>query len=344
MAAKRRTRRREPDTQSDPLSEAIATAEAALDALPKAHAPAPPWDELDQSPEGQTPPSEATTPADSYSVAGQADTPRLSEVNSITDPQWGALRAMHVLLELVPDSPQGHTRLGQCVGLLRNYAEQDLFQADFPDAPWRDSSWPITYPRREANWIIDAAKPVILGLLDSVDVENGVRKRLARELQKASPYLEPDDRGTIEGHVEPTGMTAEKERNNARLDALSVFLDSVRRQPYAVIRYAVRLLRGVAVPPSLLSTNRRKSTVTYRSTEYKVSDAACHFVGMLLAAEGGFVSTGDLRRDMERQGLETGRTLRAERLKDALPDPLARAIHTDNRGSRLDVDRLLSDA
>ena len=253
------------------------------------------------------------------------------------DPVWAALGGLKRLLELLPETSGGVSRLDQCLTIVRGHSEQDLFPDGCPDAPSGDGVRLIQYPRIELNWLVEAARPAILSLLESVDLERATRERLRREVRKEEPFLEDDDRGTIGGLIEPTGMTKEKERNNTRLDALAAFLYALRRQPYAAVRYAVRELDKVAIPPEVLSADVTNSTVTFRSTAYPVSEEACHFIRLLVSARGGTVTSTDVSRSIPEAG-----TVRTDRLRLKLPKALKEAIETTPQGSKLLLDRLLS--
>lgn len=232
---------------------------------------------------------------------------------------WDALGAIKSLLDLVPVGPGERTRMVQCVAVMRGHFEKDMFPDAVPERPGGDSVLPICYPRLELNQAVDRARPVILGLLDSVEVEKEVRELLSRELQKPSPFLEADDRGTIGGSTDPTGLTKEKQRNDWKLNALAAFLDALRRNPYAAVRCAFRLLRAVAIPEDLLSVNSAKNTVIFRGKPYAVSDLTCCFVEMLITAAGHLVSSTEVRDVLKARGLWGNGQIRPDRLKDKLP-------------------------
>jgi hypothetical protein len=257
-------------------------------------------------------------------------------------PVWDVLGSLKSLLDLVPTGPGDQTRLGQCVAEMRGYFEKDVFPDAAPDCPEEDVVCPISYQRLELNQALDRARQVILGLLDSVEIEKEMRELLSRELQKSLPFLEPDDRGTIGGFVDSTGLTKEKQRNDWKLNALAAFLDALRRQPYVAVRYATRLLSRVAIPPELLSVDPSENTLTFQRKIYTVSDLTCCFVELLISANGQLVSSSEVGEKLKARGLESAGQVRPDRLKGKLPAGLAAAIKTDKRGSRLLVDQLLS--
>jgi len=172
-----------------------------------------------------------------------------------TEPVFVALAVVRSLLNLVPDGPGGHTRMSECMAAVRQYGEKDLFPGGPGIIAGSDSVTPIGCPRSELNAFVVATRDTMLSLLNSVDIEPLVKRRLEGELRRPGDFLEPDDRGTFLGFVEPTGLTPEKQRNNARLDALAIFLHALRRDPYAVVVDALKVLRRVAVPPGLLSAD-----------------------------------------------------------------------------------------
>lgn len=337
----------QPDDQSDgiaqpplseghpayPLHRVIEEAQAMLRPIPPDQTP-PCMSEAGLTPDLFVPPS----------VGGEdCPWPRATPVAPLDpDPVWATLGGLKRLLELLPESAAGVSRLDQCLALLRGTAEHDQFPEAAPDAPAGDGVRLIQYPLIELNWLVEATGSAILSLLDSVDFERTTRQRLRRELEKGVAFLEPDDRGTVTGAVLPTGMTKEKERNNARLDALAAFLHALRRQPYAAIRYAAGELGKVAVPPDLLSTDLKGCTITFRSSVYKVSEPACHLVHLLLVARGRFVSGGDLKKHLQDKGLWEHGQLRMERFLGHLPDDLRAAIVSSRRGRSLNVDQLMS--
>jgi hypothetical protein len=192
------------------------------------------------------------------------------------------------------------------------------------------------------NLAIETSRTAILSLLGAVEVERGVRDLLSRELQKSGEFLGPDDRGTIGGRVESTELTKEQQRNDWKLNALTAFLDALRLQPYAAVRYATRLLNAIALPEEVLSVNPSKNTVTFRARLYTASDLTCCFVELLIKANGQLVSSTAVGKELKARGLGSNTQVRTDRLKDKLPDGLKAAIKTDRRGSRLDVDKLLS--
>jgi hypothetical protein len=259
-------------------------------------------------------------------------------------PIWNALQGLKPLFDLVPPGPGALSRPGQCVAIMCGHVEKDLFPDAVPDRPDRDGVVPITYPKVEINRTVQSARLAILGLLPQVDIERSTRDLLTRALATTTPFLEADDRGSLAAVLEPTGLTREKQRNDSKLHALAAFLDAIRRQPFAIVRYALGVLRRVAIPPELLSVDPKENTVTFRSTAYPVSDITCHFVQLLIDADGGIVSTGDLKKRLEEQGILFSKTIRSDRLLNKLPKELVDAVITDQRGSRLDVDRLLTHA
>jgi hypothetical protein len=221
--------------------------------------------------------------------------------------------------------------------MLRGQAEIDLFPGALPDAPSGDGVRLIQYPLIELNWLVETTKPTILSLLDYVDIERTTRERLRRELLKKEPFLEIDDRGTIQAYTRPTGMTKEKERNNVRLDALAVFLHSLRKQPFALTQYAIRELNKVTIPVHVLSADKVNSTVTFRSTNYTVSAETCVYIQLLIKSVGGWVTSTDVENAIPGNG-----KVRPDRLKLKLPKLLTDAIETTPAGSRLHIDRLLT--
>ena len=281
----------------------------------------------------------ASTPEEVLPVhppAGEIDTEPQSEVLT-GDPIWDALHSLKALCDLLPPTPGSESRLCQCVMRMRDTASKELFAGVDPDPLADDSLSPISYPRLEVNKAVRSARHLLLELLPRVEFERRLRELLDRELQKSDPFLEDDDRGTIQGMIEPSGPSHQKMRNDSKLHALGVFLDALRRQPFAAVRCAVRLLSNVTIPSSLLSVDVIKCEVTFRSTAYSVSDHTAHFIRLLIAAQGGIVSSGDLKK-----ALKVSTQIRTDRLKEGLPKPLGAAIVTDKRGSRLDVDLLMS--
>jgi hypothetical protein len=263
--------------------------------------------------------------------------------STFVDPAWGAITRLKPLMELIPNAKTGVTRLQQCITIMRNASEIDQFADAVPDLPRHGTLRPITYPRDEANDFIEEAKGVILDLLDGLQLEKKIYTRLKRELGKRSPFFEEDDRGSLGALFESTGMTIQKERNNSKLDALAIFLDALRQKPYVVARYAYRLLRGVSIPPDVLGVDVQKQMVTYLGVQYPISELAAQWLSLLITADGQIVSTGDLKSEMKRQRLDTQGQIRPDRLIAKLPEGLCQAILTDTRGSRLDLDRLLSE-
>jgi hypothetical protein len=256
-----------------------------------------------------------------------------------SDPVWTAVRSLKSLCDLLPATPAGKSRLGQCVDQMRRTAERELFSNADSLPSGAESLNPVEYPRLEINKAVGETRHLMLALLPQVEFERRLRELLARELSKSDEFLDEDDRGTIQGRVEPSGPTSEKMRNDTKLHALGVFLDALGRQPFAAVRCAVALLSQVAVPPDVLSVDARACVVTFRSMQYRVPDLTAHFVGLLLEADGGLVSTADVARAAGVAG-----QVRADRLKEKLPDALVAAIKTTQKGSWLDKDRLLSHA
>lgn len=322
-------------TESDELDGAIQAARSAL---------GPPPAEPLSAALFRTPPESDPGPACAVARSDESSEPAVGPAPALPTgvPIWDALGALKSLLDLVPASPAEPTRMGQCVAKMRAHFQRDAFPDAAADRPVDDFVSPLSYPRLELNRAVARAGPVILGVLDRVEIEGEVRELLARELKKPTPFLEEDDRGTVGGIVEPTGLTKEQQRNDWKLNALARFLDALRRRPYAAVSYAFRLLRAVAIPDDLLSIDLAKNTVTFRGKPYKVSDPTCHFIAMLLAAGGQIVSTGDVKKELQARGLWEDGQLRSDRLKKGLPPELLSAIVTGRRGSRLDVDLLLS--
>jgi hypothetical protein len=266
--------------------------------------------------------------------------PRADPVTPLdTDPIWSALGRLKRLLELLPETFGGVSRLDQCVSLMRGTTERDQFPDSIPDGSSGDSIRLIQYPHIEINWFIEATRPAIVSLLESVDLEKTIRLRLHRELEKGGDFLESDDRGTIAGYIDSTGSTAEKVRNNSKLDSLAAFLHALRRQPYAAIRFALTEMDKLAVPPTLLSADLANSTVRFQSTDYPVSELTCHFIRLLISAHGGLVTSTDVSVAIPGSG-----KVRTDRLKKNLPKRLVKAIETTKNGSRLLLDQLLSHA
>lgn len=306
--------------RSDPTGDAIRTIEAYLAAFGG-----------EDSPSSVAMPANTTegNPMTTHAAASHNQAPA-TQIGSVL----GAVRA---LLELSPDGLRNSPRLAQAVSMMRAHTEQDQFpDAALPDAPGSDSVVPITYPRIELNELVNAARPAILALLNKVDIDQVVRTRLARELTKPTEFLEEDDRGTIGALIEPTGATPEKERNNSKLDALGSFLHALRRESYAVVRYALQILSEVAIPPELLSINLEKCEVTFRSNVYSVPEDTSTWLQMMLSANGGYVTTSEVAKKLGKA------QIRSDRLVANLPEQLKNAILTDKRGSRLIMNLLLS--
>jgi hypothetical protein len=255
----------------------------------------------------------------------------------LSDPVWIALSSLKSLWELLPATPTGEGRMGRCIAQMRHTSERELFSnADSPPLSG-ENLHRIEYPRLEINKVVEETRHLMLALLPKVEFEGRLRELLAREVAKPGAFLEEDDRGTIQGWVEPTGPTNEKMRNDTKLHALGVFLDALRRQPFAVVRCAVTLLGKVSVPPDILSVDTVACVVTFRRTQHRVSEPTAHFVQLLLKADGGLVSTKEVARAAGVAG-----QARPDRLKEKLPEALVEAIVTTKQGSCLDKDRLLS--
>jgi hypothetical protein len=265
--------------------------------------------------------------------------PRLRPVSLLdANPIWASLGSLQRMHHLLPDSYTGVSRMDQCIAMLRGEFGWNLL----PDVPAGDGVDPILYPQIELNWLVDATRTAILSLLDYVDIESTIRQRLRNSLIKGEPFLNHDDRGTMEGAINPSGMTKDKENNSLILDALADFLHSLRQQPYALIRYSIHQLNQVAVPPVLLSVDLSECEITFRSKVYEVSEPACYLIHLLLAARGGFVSSGDLKKHLKSKRLWEEGQLRMDRLRKQLPHDLKNAILSDRRGYFLDGDKLLS--
>lgn len=320
---------------SNELDDAI---RAALEALGPDRDGPPPIADLGPPQPGDAEPA-AVAPRRSSRLEPMVDRPN---VEATGVPIWDALGALKSLVELVPAGPDEWTRVDRCVDAMRGAFQRDAFPTATPGRPDDDLVSPLCYPQLELNHTVDRAKRAILGLLGSVGIDANVQSLLARELGRPEPFFEEDDRGTVDGFIEPTGPAKEKQRNDWRLNALASFLDALRRQPYAAVRYAVRLLKSVAIPSDLLSVDLAARTVTFRGTAYPVSVQTCHFVGMLIEADGRIVSTPDVGKKLRELGLGGHSQIRLERLLKQLPEALQASIDNDNKGSWLLVDKLLS--
>ncbi|QJW94601.1 hypothetical protein FTUN_2123 [Frigoriglobus tundricola] len=326
---------------NDPFESALHAARAALGPVPeRLQFPEPDWSlstgESD-TPAGSTGSGKDGPIGESAPGSGSTSDVKPALELSPGEPVWAALYHLKALCDLLPPTPGSESRLGQCVARMRDTASKELFADAEPDPLADDSLSPISYPRLEVNEAVGSARHLLLELLPRVEFERRLRELLDRELRKSDPFLEEDDRGTIQGMVEPSGPSRQKMRNDSKLHALGVFLDALRRQPFAAVRCAVRLLSNVAIPSNLLSVDVMEFVVTFRSQPHRVSEPAAHFVRLLLAAQGGIVSTGELKKALKVSG-----QIVPKRLKDKLPIALVAAIVTDQRGSRLDVDQLMS--
>jgi hypothetical protein len=201
-------------------------------------------------------------------------------------------------------------------------------------------------------------------LLSAMSFDPVVKDRLLRELNRGGPFLEPDDRGSIEGFIRrrkvitdrlkrtksrerateyahhKLDMTPDKVRNTGRLEALAVFLDRLRDNPFVLLRQVAAVVGELSVPPDVLSVNPRDDKVIFRGTAYTVDSDACRFVKLLLEANGELVSTGDLKKELS---APDNKQIVPSRLIAELPEELQKAIESvPRKGTRLDIDRLMS--
>jgi hypothetical protein len=325
----------------DSLDEAIRAAQNALGHRSEAvEFPAPDWSQFS----GEDDPMSNGTSSDKGEGAEVATPSAPRDGNhgatvgvQTDDPVWIAVRGVKAIDALLPGDPSGKSRLGRCIDQMRHTSERELFSNAESSPLYGENLHAIEYPRLEINKVVGETRALMLALLPNVEFEGRLRELLAREVAKPGAFLEEDDRGTIQGWVEPTGPTNEKMRNDTKLHALGVFLDALRRQPFAVVRCVVTLLGKVSVPPDILSVDTGACVVTFRRTQYPVSDLTAHFVQLLLKADGGLVSTKEVARAAGVAG-----QARPDRMKEKLPGALVAAIVTTKQGSCLNKDRLLS--
>ena len=258
-----------------------------------------------------------------------------------TNPTWDAVRSIHALMSFVPDHADGTSRVLRSVQVMRQLAEKDQYPEAVPFPSMEETARepflnPISYPRIEINAAIEAAKPLLLQLAKRAQIERGMRLRLAQEIEKSSPFLGDDDRGTIGGLVDPTGHTQEKARNNGRLDALVLLLEAIRADPGIVLQKIDEILE--AARPTMHGwrfdieggcIHRGENTYT------DILPEAVLFMRMMIERPGIWVSVKDVKRrgDAEKIDVASGKV---EELKKALPKVLQALLESERgRGTRL---------
>jgi hypothetical protein len=263
---------------------------------------------------------------------------------------WQAVCSLKMLFTLVPFATDGQTRIGQCVAKMVGVNEGERFggsptaaSGPFPDAPFPVR--PITTPMIELNQVVAAAKPVILDLLDQVELDAKRRETLRRELQKSTPFLEEDDRGTLEGYVRrveankppngssegpphPLPATQAQLRNDSKLTALADFLAGVRRQPEVVLHAAERILTAVRGVLEGWEFGVREGWIAHRGKRWPgLPPEAVLFMKMVVEAAPRPVRFEDLPGHAMRDGVAVSAT-KLEQVKKQLPAELRKLLQS----------------
>ena len=260
--------------------------------------------------------------------------PETSELESVpqytpsADAIWKAVFALKSLLCLAPFDPRGSTRFGQCVAAVRGSSERDKFSDAAREPPEAFSVCTISYPQREVNQFVELAKPMILSLLEQIEIESGMKDRLVRELRRKSHYLEHDDRGTIEGFIDPPKPTKEQLRNDDKLEALAVFLAAVGKRPEVVLRAAERILREARVALDKWEFDVPRGILRQGGVETTgLSPEAVLFMKMVVEADTEYVSFTLLPARAKQDGVTISKT-KWQQVKKQIPEHILEKLET----------------
>ncbi len=268
--------------------------------------------------------------------------PETSELESVpqytpsADAIWKAVFALKSLLCLAPFDPRGSTRFGKCVAAVRGSIERDQFPDAAREPPEAFGVCTISYPQLEVNQFVELAKPMILGLLGQIEIEGLMKDRLDRELRRPSPYLEPDDRGTIGGMINPSGANKQQKGNNLKLDALAAFLAAVGKRPEVVLRAAERILREARVALDKWEFDVPMGILRHDGVETPgLSPEAVLFLKMVVEAAPEYVPFTSLPSRAQQEGVTISKT-KWEQVKKQIPEHILEKLETrPGLGTRL---------